>query len=111
MQHTFNPAAPDADEAYSRIETISLNLANQVFKQNEKFRLNVKQFVTRGTASNIQAGIGHDPMNQADNNNTETITAGTSGPIIQSTNEGTPVNRFVTDTNMIIHIPFKLEVD
>jgi hypothetical protein len=104
----FKPLAVNNDEAYSRIETIGLSLTNQKFKKNEKLRMNVKQFVAAGNTNTIIAGIGHDPANRDDNNEGEAIVAGSTGPVIQNNTEGT--DRFQTDTNLIMQIPFKIDI-
>ena len=110
LAHAFNPPGADNDEAYSRIETIGFDLANEKFRRDEKLRINIKQFARSGVTTLFEAGIAHDPINRADNNEGRGIVSGTTGQIIQTTNEGTPNNRFATDTNLIVQIPFKIDI-
>ena len=112
MTLTFNPpSTSNTDNPFSRIETVKLNVVNQIFKKDEKLRLKVVEYA-HNTGANVQLfGIAHDPMNRSDNNEGEQVIASSSGTIIEDTNTGTPNYSFATDTIMTVQIPFKLEAE
>ena len=78
---------------YDNIMSIGLNV-NRIFKRNEKLRLNVIMWTrtTTGLAQDAYFGLGIDPMNRDDD---------ATLPTFSST----------TDTNLLIFLPFKLEVE
>ena len=107
----FSPTNLDGDEAYSRISTASFDVDNQKFKKDEKLRMRVEVWSRGDAAGSYLVGIAHDPINRNDNNEGLANVTGSSGPIIQDTDEGVPKNRWATDTVMRVDIPFKLDVE
>ena len=112
MTLTFNPpSTANTDNPFSRIETLKMNVTNQVFKKDEKLRLKIVEYA-HNTGANVQLfGIAHDPQNREDNNEGLAVVASTDGTIIENVNTGTPNYSFATDTIMTVDIPFKLDVE
>jgi len=99
-------------EAYSMMTCVPLSLTNEVFTKGQKLRMRIDVYAARGATAEMLAGIGHDPQNREDINEYLPIVTNTNGPIIQNITEGIPnLNRFATDTNLLLSVPFKLEVE